>query len=189
MIDWHTIKGLPSDLLTSLFPGTRRLRVDVAETGLFENREFRISQELDIASDTTLVYRFRSPINFILQLQALDIDQGAVRFRAFRGEQGTPGGTFTDVPMLRVNGMTDAPAYTRQASVAKGGTFTPTEGQEAVETLRVRSANATAQQATVTASPGDQRGLPPGDYYLMIENIGNGVATGVYTLRWEERPS
>ena len=185
----YSIEGLPSDILTSERLSTRRLRVDVAETGFFENREFRISQELNIATGTTLVYRFRSPIDFILQLQALDIDQGAVRFRAFRSEQGTPGGTFTDIPMLRVNGMTDAPEYARQARVARGGTFAPTAGQESVETLRVRSANATAQQSTVTASPGDQRGLPPGDYYLLIENIGNGVATGVYTLRWEERPS
>jgi hypothetical protein len=34
----------------------------------------------------------------------------------------------------------------------------------------------------------DERGLPPGEYYLQIENLSNATVTGVYSIFWEERP-
>lgn len=184
----YSIDGIPSDLLTSERLSTRRLRVDVAETGFFEGREFRISEELAVPAGETLVYRFTSPVDFILQRQTLSLDDSAIRFRAYRSAQGTAGGAFEPVPMHGVNIMSDTPAYARQAVVSAGGTFTPSVGEEAVETIRLRAANATAQRSTVSGAAGDQRGLPAGTYYLLLENIGNGVATGVFDLKWEERP-
>ena len=188
MIRWHVINGIVSDLLTSEQPGTRHLRVDVAETGFFEGREFRISQELAIGSGQTQVFRFDAPIDFILQRQTLEVDAGAIRFMAYRDSQGAEGGTFTPVAMYGVNIMSGAPDYARQCSVSTGGTFAPGVGEESVETIRLRTAGSTAQRSTVTGTVGDQRGLSAGVYYLMLENIGNGEAAGVFTLKWEERP-
>jgi len=176
----------PSDLLTSDREYFRRLRVDVAETGFFENREFRISEELDIGTGEQLVYKFSSPVDFILQLQALSVDTGGIRFTAYRAAQGTEGGAFTPIEMYRVNLMDDAPDYTRQASISSGGTFTTTA--KPVEVIRLRTSGSTAQQATVTGAVGDQRALAAGDYYLVFTVLGNSPATGTFDLKWEERP-
>lgn len=164
-----------------------RIRVDVAETGFFENREFRISQEISVAVGETVTYKFSSPVNFILQRQTLAVDTGGIRFTAYRANQGTEAGTFEPVGMYRVNLMTDAPPYTRQATVSVGGTFTPSVGEEPVEVIRVLTSNATAQRSTVSGSVGDQRGLAPGDYYLLFSALGTGQGDGTFDLKWEER--
>lgn len=175
-------------LLTSLSPGTGRLRVDVAETGFFEGREFRISEELSIAAGATLVYRFTSPVDFILQRESLSIDAGELVFRAYRENQGTAGGTWTTTPSFPNNLMASAPAYTRQATIEKDGTFTPGVGESPAEVIRLRTASSTAQSSTIAGAAGDQRGLAAGTYYLVIVNNGNATTTGTFDLRWEERP-
>ena len=176
----------PSDLLTSERENIRRVRVDVAETGFFDGREFRISEELNLDAGNTLVYRFNAPIDFILQLQDITVDAGGLRFAAYRAIQGTEGGTFAPVKKYAVNFMSTAPVYTRQVEISKGGTFTPTD--DPVEIIRLVSAGATAKQTTVSSAVGDQRGLAAGVYYLVFTVIGNATASGVFDLKWEERP-
>jgi len=181
----------PNDLLTSPKPGIRRVQVDVAETGFFDGREFRISEELDLAAGEVRVYRFTSPIDFILQRQTLSLDDGEVKFTAYRSDQGTEGGTWGPVNVYGVNIMSTAPAYTGQASVDMGGTFTPNDGEQAVETIRLRTSGSTAQRTTVSGAVGDQRGLAAGTYYLVLDAAGlggNAPAAGVFDLKYEERP-
>lgn len=177
---------LPQDVYTSDTEGYRRLRVDSGQTGFFEGREFRTFYELSITSGTSVYLRVTSPIDFILFEQSLTLDSGSVRFTAITG--GTPSGTFsTQLPIIGKNRMVarKTPFYTSQITVAAGGGVS---GGSIVELFRVVAANATAQQQTVLGASSTERGLPAGTYFLRLENIGNGTATGVYSLIWEERP-
>lgn len=178
------------DLLTDGGNGpNRRLRVDTGETGFFARRQWRLSYEFLTLDATPIVLRVTMPVNFIIHLQALSIDTGGVALRAYRTGQGTPGGTFdTPVAMYSVNFMDEFPVYAFAGTVDTGGTFTPSA--PAVETIRVRTSGATAQQTTVSASQTGERGLAADVYYLVLSKLSgvSGNSTGVYALIIEERP-
>lgn len=186
----YNIKGFgPDDLLTGTKEGFRRLRVDQAQTGFFEGREFRAFAELDIPSGQSLVLRFTSLVDFILFAQNLSVDQGAIRLSAITG--GTSSGTWTALPVIGKNRMSSRRKYAggyyqSQVTIESGGTVT---GGTVVEVVRVVAANSTAQRSTVGGGVADERGLPAGVYHLKLESIGNGAAKGVYSLFWEERPA
>lgn len=160
---------------------TGRLKVDVAQTGFFEGREFRFDYEIS----GNYVVKVSSPVNFILQDQSLASHDSEATFTAWRSEQGTPGGTFTgdDVQTLPNNGMTDAPIYAPQIVVTGGGSFTPDAGEKPREFIKSVAATATAQRTTVGGGAISERGLPPGDYYLVFTGT-----DASYRLVYEERP-
>lgn len=173
------------DLLTDGGYGeSRRIRVDNGQTGFFAGREFRSFYEFSIPTGTSIVIKFSSPVDFILFQQALTVDAGGVKYTA--EVTGTEGGTFTALPVVGKNRMSvrPLPFYTAQATIGQGGTFS---GDTVLDVARVVTAGATAQQITVGMTS-DERGLPAGDYYIRLAALGNGTATGVYSLFWEERP-
>lgn len=179
----------PNDLLTSSAESFRRVRVDPAQTGFFEGREFRTFYEFSIAGGTSVVLKFSCPVDFILFAQKLTVDAGSIRLSAITGAtESTPFNTA--MPVIGKNRMASRRKYpggyyAAQATIASGGTIT---GGTVVEVVRVVSNGATAQQSTVGGQTSDERGLPAGAYYLKLEKIGLGAATGVYSLFWEERP-
>lgn len=181
----------PDDLLTSNKETFRRVRVDVAQTGFFEGREFRSFLEFSIASGQSLWIKVSAPVAFILFEQSLTVDAGGIRFSAFAGATGS--GTYsTPLPVIGKNRLpnrriyeTVSGYYEPQITLETGGAAT---GGQLVETFRVVASGATAQQSTVGGIVATERGLPAGDYYLKLENISNSTATGVYSLFWEERP-
>lgn len=179
------------DLLTDGGNGpARRLRVDSGQTGFFARRQWRLSHEFIDLDATPVVLRVAMPVNFIIHLQSLSVDSGGVALRAYRTGQGTPAGTFsTPVPMYSVNFMTEQLAYAFQGAVDTGGAFTPSA--PAVETIRVRTSGATAQQTTVSAAQTGERGLSADTYYLVISKLAgvSGGSSGVYSLIVEERPA
>lgn len=169
-------------------PSVGRLKTDVSDTAFWEGKEYRIDQEILGLGATPLVFKVVAVTDFIIQTQSLSCDAGGIRFRAYRAGQGTEGGTFgTTVPVYSVNFMNETGGgVPSQMVITKGGTFTPTATQ--VETIRIVTSNATSQQATVSGQVGDERGLPAGTYYLVLDNIAqSGTSNGVYTLKWEER--
>lgn len=171
-------------LLTSLT--NPRLRVDQAQTSFFEGKQFRTFIEYSIPAGETRVIRVTSPVNFVLLGQTLECDEGFCRMVAVAGG-GTPGGSFSDaLPIIGKNRMTERPLpyYAAQITVHTGGTHV--DGTP-VEILRVKTANATAQQSSVGGGVNDERGLPPGVYYIRLNNPGSGPASGVYSFFWEER--
>jgi hypothetical protein len=168
--------------ITGSSEATARLPVDVGQTGFFERREFRISEELNIPSGTSLVYRFESPVNFILWEQVLECDANLLKFEAVVG--GTEGGSFTPVTIWGKNRMPEQPEYIGQVAVSKDGTIT---GGQVAEVLRIKAAGATAQRSSVGSAVGSERGLPAGVYHLKLSAIGGDV-TGTFALMWEERP-
>ena len=178
----NTVRHLTEDLITDSLPGTRRLKVDVGQTGFFARREFRISQELSIASGQSLTFKFSSPVNFILWEQVLECDANLLKFEAVVG--GAPSGTFaTPITIWGKNRMTEQPEYLPQVTVSTGGSVT---GGQIAEVLRLQASGATAQRSSVGSTVGSERGLPAGDYYLRLSAIGGDVS-GTIALIWEER--
>lgn len=168
-----------------------RLETDLSNTGFWEGKEFRISHEFSVAEGSPLVFRFQSTVDFILQLQALSVDQSGIRYRAFRASQGTETGTFdTPEPIFRQNFTSQAKDLDPIATVTTGGGFDINVGASAVETIRLRTSGATSQRTTVTSAVGDERGIAAGTYYLVFDRLplatGTDPALGVFDLKWEE---
>lgn len=186
---WPIIRQI---LLTDGAGPNQRLRTDPGETGFFARRMWRVSYEILALGATPLVFKVTVPVNFIIHFQGLEIDIGGVGLRAYRGAQGTEGGVFaTPVPLLSNNFMDEFPEYVFQSSIMTGGTFTPTPGEVAVETIRVRTSGATAQQTSVGGQSFDERGLRSvAPFYLVFSKLTgvSGDSEGVYTLLVEERP-
>ncbi|MFP4104821.1 MAG: hypothetical protein ACLFVU_01930 [Phycisphaerae bacterium] len=189
--------GLPPHVFTDdpgQWDSRGRVAVDVRQTAFAQGRQFRISYEYDVPEDENVVLRFESPIDFILQYEVLTCDDGSVRFRAYRSDDVTESGDYdTDIPIFSNNAMNRVGGLSGQVSIKTGGDITPDSPPSslqslAVETMRIRTANANSHRASVSGACGGERGLFPGTYYLEIANIGNGKATGVLDLRWEEVP-
>lgn len=182
---------LPHDLYTSDNETYRRFRVDVAQTGFFEGREFRTFKELSIASGATLVMRIVVPINTILQNVRLSLDAGSIKLRTVSG--GTPTGTFAEtLPIIPKNTMTGGvfpapptPLYLSQNVITSGATALT--GGVDIDVIRIVVANASGQAQSVGAAVDDSRGVGPGTYYWVFNNFGTGTATGVFSSFWEER--
>lgn len=183
---------LPHDLYTSGSETYRRLRVDVAQTGFFEGREFRTFKEISIASGATLVMRVTVPVNTILQNVRLSLDAGSIKLRTVSG--GTPTGTFPEsLPIIPKNTMTGGvfpapptPLYVAQNVIQSGATALT--GGVDIDVLRIVVANASGQAQSVGESVDDSRGVGPGTYYWVLNNFGTGTSTGVFSSFWEERP-
>lgn len=176
----------PFDLLTDGGNGpSRRIRVDVGETGFFAGRQVRTFREFSIPTSTTLVLKFVVPVDVILISQGIELDDGSLRVTNSVG--GTPGGTFSEtLPIVLKNNMTERPTpfYVPQVVVTAGGTIT---GATALDIHRIVAATATAQQSTVGSIVGDERGIAPNTYHVSYQNIGSGTATGTLWFVWEER--
>lgn len=163
--------------------------LDISDVGFWEGRQFRISFELSIPTGTTQYIRFIAAEDFALLRQELAVDANGVKFTALR--DATTGGTWTPITPRAKNIMSTTNPYTAKTviesgTIADGATVS---GGVLTETIRVVASGATAQASTVGATAGDQRGLPAGTYLLVFQCLGNGTATGVYTLIFEERPS
>ncbi len=116
----------------------------------------------------------------------MTIDAGGVKLTAILAP--VVGGTYaTPVGVFGTNRLTDRPAphYVSQVTINTGGTAT---GGTVVETIRTKVGNG-ANATSNNGSTNGERLLPAGDYYLKLESIDAGTSTGVYSLRWEERPS
>lgn len=174
------------DMLTSDKRKFRRLRVDVAQTGFFEGREFRTFNRFNIAAGQTLYMRFSCPVDFILFEEDIVLNSGQLDHTAYRTVSNVAG-SWTPRPTLGRNIMSSRPTpfYTPVGVLETGGTFTP--GDEVGPPMIPKTSGSTAQQSTVPAGNSRERGLLAGTYYLKMTAI-DGPAVGVYYLEWEERP-
>lgn len=173
----------PADLLTSAREGTRRLRVDVAQTGFFEGREFRTFFEYSVPSGQSVYLRATVPLNIILFSTSLTLDAGKMRMTLLAG--GTEGGTWSPVAVFPKNNMTDRPAYAGQVQIDSGGTHS---GGVLLDVVRMLSETAGNRSSTVGGQVADERGVATGVYYYRLENIDGQTANGVFSAFWEERP-
>jgi hypothetical protein len=168
-------------LTASTTAGNERLKVDIAQTGFFDAREFRF------ALDKTAAYTVKvvAPIDFILNLQTLFSHDSTATFTAYTSNQvASESSSFTDtLQTLKNNAMSSAPAYVGQVSIFGGGSIVLDGVQEPREYIKVVTANATAQQSTVGGNSIRERGLSADTYYLVF--TGDDYS---YRLVFEERP-
>lgn len=171
----------------ALITGTTkpRLRVDVGQTGFFEKREFETFREFAAATTGTYVLRVVSPINFILQDLAVELEAGSARLATFSG--GTPTGVFSEtLPYVAANTMTETPAaYTPQlalTAIPSGGSLA---GGSAIRVTRIKAADNSNFASSVGSTPDLVVGRGPGTYYIVLTLT---AAIGVLKGRFEERP-
>jgi hypothetical protein len=174
------------DLFTDDSGASRRLRVDVAKTGFVKGREFRAFFEFTTSAGNPVVLKFVSPIDFILQIQRMVIDDGAVRMEVF--VNATPSGTWSDIgSIIGRNRMVSRPTpyYEGQCAITSGGTIS---GGTLVDVRVVRTSAQGVSTTTTMEDVNRERGLPAGEYYIKFSQLSgvNGTSTGIYYLDWEE---
>lgn len=164
---------------------TPRVKVDVGQTGFYAGREFRSFRELSIAASGSLVIRVTAAVNTIVFGLEVTINTGELRLESVTG--GTPGGTFNQsLPVIARNSMTDTPVYAAQNTLAAGGTHT---GGTLLDVILLKTNNNTNQANTIGGTSGDERGVAPAVFYQRFTNLSaTDAITGVWRLRWEERP-
>lgn len=180
----------PSELLTDGgFGPNARFRVDPGQTGFFAGRMFRMFREFSLAAGATEVIRFECTKNFILWQQRVDIDAGGLKVENIT--TATASGTWaTGIPKTARNRMTEVISpVTSAMTITMGGTIT---ASTVVDVMRIRAAVNQGNQSSsnVGESQSDERGFPPGTYYLRMSALPDvtETTTGVLRLSWEERP-
>ena len=180
------------DIINGKRRGYKRLAVDVGQTGFFEGREFRTFYEFQVNQGESQFFKFVCSKDFILFDLNISLDAGSLKLKIF-SIGGTEGGTFNvPLPVFGKNRMNDrfqsSPGVylTSVMQITTGGTYT--QGSAILlDLFRIVTASATSQQRTVGGSVSGERGLPPGTYYIQLENFGNGHCNGVMNGFWEER--
>jgi len=181
--DWYTLPGTPSDMLTSEREGTRRMKTDPGSTAFYEGREFYTFRQFDITGGTTEVIKVVASGDTIVQTFGASLVLGELRVELVVG--GTEGGTFgTPLPILRANGMSEAPTVSAGVTMAAGGTHT---GGTVVDVLLLNAGSPAAQASEVSASEDLPIGFPAGTYYIRLVSINNANAQGIFRARWEQR--
>ena len=155
----------------ALFTFRGSMFVTQMSRGLWEKKKFRVYREFTGAT----AIKFVITKNFILTLQDLQLDAGAVKVQILSG--ATEAGVFTPVTtkfcMNTVGG--DVPG---NCVVSAGGTLT---GGVEREVLR---ANAGGGQGAGRPGAAGARVLSAGTYYMNLTVTG--TTSGVYALEWEE---
>lgn len=172
------VANFPPALLTDGDDGYPRLRVDVAQTGFFAGREFRMVRKLT----SPRVYRFTFPVPVIIFEQLLVAAVGDIELYAWTASNVTPAGVWSTVPFWPKNGVNLE--YAPQATIETGGTITVTDSNLYRDYARVATSGATAQRFTVGGPANSERYLADGTYYVQL----TGTGEGSYSLMWEERP-
>lgn len=171
---------LPRDVYTSTKENIRRVRVDVAQTGFFDGRQFEFIKKFS----SPVVYRFTCPIPFILQQQTLALIDGEVELFVWHSDNVTPSGVWTvdPTPIHRKNEVNTQ--YTGQLVVESGGTITVADSNLYRDYIVLKTANSSGQRTSVGEHQTDERYHNAGTYYVQL----SGVGAGSYTISWEERP-
>ena len=174
----------PKVLMTDGNGSYARLRVDVGQTGFFAGREFRVLEELSIASGATQVLKIVSPINSILYAFGVELTLSQLRVELVAG--GTESGAFSSViTPLKTNQMTTASDYVHQVTFATGGSHTGGTVIDAFDIVSGSNVNKAIVQQVDESQP---LGFSAGTYYIRMHNTDGATANGFLKLRYEERP-
>lgn len=196
--------GLPPQVFTAT-PADRsaqtRLQVDVASTGLFEGREFRVTRKLRLGTGQSIVFKNIIPVDLIIQRFQFTISEGNYEVHVWDASNVTENITFTQtVPFFPKNGSSefteyDGARYQSQmqiftsGAVTTGSAITVADTDQYIDYIEMKTAQATAQSAGGIGPEGTFRYAPAGTFYTQITAIGNGTVRGVINNEWEERPS
>ena len=170
-----------------------RVPVDQGQTGFFEGREFRCIRKIEVTAGTSLVWKFTSPVDFILIEQQLNTSVGDIEFYAWPESLVTETGTYGDDEYVRgknlgsTRRLYDGAPYVSQVEIKSGGGITISNSDLYADYDRAKTSGATAQQVSVGGAPNSERYLPAGTYYLEFRSL-DATSLGRYSLAWEERP-
>ena len=174
----------PKVLMTDGNGSYARLRVDVGQTGFFAGREFRVLEELSIASGATQVLKIVSPIDSILYAFGVELTLSQLRVELVAG--GTESGSFaTSITPMKTNQMTTASDYVHQVTFATGGSHTGGTVIDAFDIVSGSNENKATVQQVDESQP---LGFSAGTYYIRMHNTDGATANGFLKLRYEERP-
>lgn len=174
----------PKVLMTDGNGSYARLRVDVGQTGFFAGREFRVIEELSIASGATQVLKIVSPIDSILYAFGVELTLSQLRVELVAG--GTESGAFSSaITPLKTNQMTTASDYVHQVTFATGGSHTGGTVIDAFDIVSGSNVNKAIVQQVDESQP---LGFNAGTYYIRMRNTDGATANGFLKLRYEERP-
>ena len=174
----------PKVLMTDGNGAYARLRVDVGQTGFFAGREFRILEELSIASGATQVLKIVSPINSILYAFGVELTLSQLRVELVAG--GTESGTFNGpITPFKTNQMTTASDYVHQVTFATGGGHT---GGTVIDAFDIVSGSNVNKAIVQQVDENQPLGFGAGTYYIRMHNTDGATANGFLKLRYEERP-
>jgi len=175
----------PADLFTDGGYGdSRRLRVDVAQTGFFAGHEFRTFQEFSLTDGQTHVVKAVFDVNTIIFGLDVSLISGQVKVETITG--GTEGGTFsTTLPIFHKNSMSSVPSpvYSHTNVLSSGGTVT---GGTVIDVLLNKTSGNANHAGSIGVGAVDETGFSAGTYYIKITATGS--TQGVLKVRWEERP-
>lgn len=182
---------LPHDIMTSKKEGFRRVQVDVAQTGFFEGREFRLARKINAA----ITYKFVSTVDFILYEQYFSVTTGAYEFDAWRESNVNESTPFTNniTPYVINKNLSgeyrdySGDRYQSNVSIYTGGSITTIDADAYVDYIEMRTSGSTAQRSSINSSDNTQRYLPAGTYYLRFTTLDTPIK-GMYQIGWEERP-
>lgn len=172
----------PVKLMTDGDGPYARVRVDVGQTGFFAGREFSAFHEYSINTGASIAVRAITTVDVFLSTFLVDNWAGNVRIELRTGSTVTSP-FVNDIPVMRVNNTSDVDfSYTTHVDMDNGGVVT---GGTVLDVFEVNSGN---KSDSVSGGSSDPIGMPAGTYYIVISNIGNQTARGVFKARWEERP-
>lgn len=172
----------PKVLMTDDDGPYARVRVDVGQTGFFAGREFMAHHEYSIVSGASIAIRAIAGVDVFLEQFSLDNWAGDVRLELRSGSAVTSP-FVNDISVFRTNQTTGVDlTYTTQVNMDNGGVVT---GGTVLDVFQLTSGN---KNESVSGGSENPIGMPAGTYYIVISNIGNQTATGVFKARWEERP-
>lgn len=183
MVDFYSLPGTPSDLMTTDKDGTRRMKIETDSSAFYEGREFRAFKEFDIASGDSETIKVVSTVNTIVRSFGASLVLGSLRAELVIG--GTEGDDFTGtLPVFAANTMTDALSYTSGVTFENSGTHT---GGTIVDLILLFAGSPATQANEVTAIDNLPIGFAPGTFYIRFVSTGGSNAKGVFRTRWEER--
>tara|TARA_R110000782_G_scaffold50196_4_gene108941 strand:+ start:1172 stop:1723 length:552 start_codon:yes stop_codon:yes gene_type:complete len=162
-----------------------RIPVDVNQTSFFEGREFRFVRSIT----APIVFRFVAPVEFILSFQAFGITDGEFEFYAWRSDNVTASGTWTDEAVFSKNisltrKLFNGSFYVGQSQIQSGGSIVVTDADLYSDFAHLKAATAGGQKQSIASQSVQGRYLAAGTYYLQF----TGIADALYNIEWEERP-
>lgn len=176
--DGTMTQGFPKKFYTDADGPYARLRVDVGQTSFWSGKQFRSFQKFDIPALSNIAIRATVGVNIILYETNIAVEGATVEMSLYVG--GTAAGPWTPMPVFAKNTMTGTPAHVANVALEYDGAHS---GGTMLDLIRVVAGN----KSGAIAGESSERGVGPGTYYYRLSNVGNQLATVVFSGFWEER--
>jgi hypothetical protein len=143
----------------------------------FSGRTYHSHLEFNLTAAASAFIKLVSTNDFCISHIEFEIDDSVLRLQIKNG--GTESGTYsTALPIIKSNSMSNTPAVASGMTMTTGGTHS------GGNVLMLEKISATKNGALIQE---DQLiGLPSGNHFVYIENVGNQSINGLIVMRWSE---